>query len=530
MSDGPTPPAPTGPAADFSPDELLAEAERRARRLLGRTPHAVGATLVAGWPALLGAAAEVLDPHDTHRHLGEDYHPTRPDPVRGAAALVDRLSFEAVAVGGSEVATVTHPAVQMIIDSWQQAAAMLRRPPLEARSGATDGGAFNPTSVDVRVTRTLTVIAHVTQVSLRGTTPPRPLTPDEAERLLRMAQRHEQQAIQCLRDRTSPDTSTGTRHSPAPSETSSLDSSGHPRTATPANQLLASLKHWAPLAIAVAADPDSSMRDLRRIAHTEEITTTCAAALVTAAAKRGELPMESMDHLRQRLGTLSEHWQHVAEQYGWVRRYGSTTSNPLLWKTSKTLADTIIEATHNDVGADGRRGQATAATIAARFTGAGLVPVLQDVTQTSAILAELFQRTPTHTHRRDPSGQLRPAFGAPERLLRQISLEQHNSGGPTVDGSEALESPAILDVPVTANGVTVVPMTSQATAVLRVAGLNLARAANNAEQAVNLAAGTPARWRTSPVEGSPATRLTSRPLPPPPPPRIPPAPDAGMAR
>ncbi len=108
MSDALPPPHPA--VGDISADELLAEAERRARRLLGRTPMAVGATLVAGWPALLQAAAEVLDPHDTHRHLGESYQATRPDPVRGAAAVVDRMAFEAAAIGGPAVPTITHPA------------------------------------------------------------------------------------------------------------------------------------------------------------------------------------------------------------------------------------------------------------------------------------------------------------------------------------------------------------------------------------------------------------------------------------
>src|SRR6476659_4502356 len=94
----------------FTDHKLLAGAERRARRLLGRPPTAAGATLVAGWPALLRAAAEVLDPHDSHQHLGEAYQATRPEPVRGAAAVVDRMVFEAAAVGGPAVPTITHPA------------------------------------------------------------------------------------------------------------------------------------------------------------------------------------------------------------------------------------------------------------------------------------------------------------------------------------------------------------------------------------------------------------------------------------
>ena len=510
MSDTLPPPQP--PGTGFTADELIAEAERRARRLMGRTSPAVGATLVAGWPALLRAAAEVLDPHDTHRHLGEAYQATRPEPVRGAAAVVDRMVFEAAAVGGPAVPTITHPATQLIIDGWQHAAALLRRPegqvphPPEPTSHP-----FAPSTVDLRVLSTLTVVAHVTQVSLRGR-PPRPLEPAEAERFRRMAQRHEQLGIRCLRQMTGPDTAHKDRASGQQTSATSI-----------AGQLLLDLKRWAPLATAVAADASSSVKDLRRIAQTEEVATMCAATLVAAAAERGELPTESVGHLQQRLGSLSRQWHQVAEQYGWVRRFGSTTRTPLVHGVSAALTAALVDATHNEPGPDGRRARAEAVTVAARFAGTDLVPVLRGLTENSAILAELFQRIPTRPYRRDEQGQLRPAFGAPERVLRQFSLEHHAE---TFAGwkPDSLQSPDVLDVPVTATGATVAPMTAPATAVLRAAGLDLARTASSAELALDLVA-DPLGRRLGPL---PAVPLPARPAPPPP--HLPPTPGGGIPR
>jgi hypothetical protein len=509
---------PRPPGIGFTAAELLAETERRARRLLGRTSPVVGATLVAGWPALLRAAAEVLDPHDTHRHLGEAYQATRSEPVRGAAAVVDRMVFEATAVGGPAVPTITHPAMQLIIDGWQQAAALMRRPGSPGNQVQHPGPASHPcagSAADLRVVSTLTVVAHVTQVSLRGR-PPRPLEPAEAERFRRMAQRHEQLGIRCLSQMTGPD--------PGP-DTGGKDQASAQQTSTSsiAGQLLLDLKQWAPLATAVAADATSSVQDLRRIAQAEEVATTCAATLVAAAAERGELPPESVGHLQLRLSSLSRQWHQVAEQYGWVHRFGSTTRTPAVRRASTALTAALIDTTHNEPGPDGRRTRAEAATVAARFTGTDLIPVLRGLTENSAILADLFQRIPTQPYRRDDHGQLRPAFGATERVLRQFSQEHRAE---TFAGwkTDSLRSPDVLDVPVTATRNHVRAMTAPATATLRAAGVDLARAASSAEQALDLVAG-PLRRRTGPL---PAVPLPARPAPPPP--DLPPTPGSGVPR
>ena len=513
MSDASPLPSPKAGTA-FTADELLAEAERRARRLLGRPTTAAGAALIAGWPGLLRAAAEVLDPHATPRYSGAAQGATRPDSGTNtaAAAAVDRMTSEAAAVGGPAVPTITHPALELIIDGWDQAAALRRRPG-SPNPGvhSVQGDPSDGSRVELRVVGTLAVVAHVTQVSLRGRRP-RPLEPAEAERFRRMAERHEQLSIQCLGRLTRPETASRDQTSVQPASSTS-----------PASPLLGHVKQWAPLATAVAADATSSVQDLRRIAQTEEVISRCAATLVAAAAQRGELPPDSVSHLQQRLGALSSQWRHVAEQYGWVRRFGSTTRTPVVRGVSTALTAALVDATHNEPGPDGRRTRAEPATVAARLVGTDLIPVLRGLTENSAILAELFQRIPTQAYRRDDQGQLRPAFGAPERVLRQLSLEHYAE---TYAGwkTDSLQSPDVLDVPVTATGNTVMPMTAPATAVLRAAGLDLARAASSAEQALDLVA-DPLGRRLRPL---PAVPLPARPAPPPP--HLPPTPGGGVPR
>ncbi len=245
--------------------------------------------------------------------------------------------------------------------------------------------------------------------------------------------------------------------------------------------------------------------------------------LVAAAAERGELPPESASHLQQRLGALSQQWHQVAEQYGWVRRFASAHRTPQVRTASTSVTQTLVDATHDQPGPDGRRTQAAAAAVAARFNGGSVTPVLRAITENSAILGELFQRIPTRTYARDNQGQLRPAFGAPEHVLRRLTLEHHvrTGAGTRVDSPE---SPDVLDVPVTATGSTVVPMTAPAAAVLRAAGLDLARAANSAERAVDLAAGPTDRRPRPPVP----VPLPARPAPAAP--HQPPNPSTGIPR
>ena len=107
--------------------------------------------------------------------------------------------------------------------------------------------------------------------------------------------------------------------------------------------------------------------------------------------------------------------------------------------------------------------------------------------------------------------------------LRQFSLDHHTE---TFAGwkTNSFQSPDVLDVPVTATGATVLPMTAPATAVLRAAGLDLARTASSAERALDLVTDPPGRRPGPP----PAKPLPARPAPPPP--LQPPNPGTGIPR
>lgn len=457
-----------------------------------------------------------------HRHLGQPYHPARQERTRRAGDLVDQLILEAAAVGGPQVPTVTHPALQRIIANWQQAGALLRQPTPPGQPGQP--GQPVPAAhaaVDLRVTRTLAVLAHVTQLSLAGAHLPRPLDPAEAEMFRRMAQRHEQLTIRCLRELMAPTAQSNSQ--PAgqeaaasrPDVLTSTDNRERSPVSAPRhvdlqvsvpNQLLIGLRQWAPLAIMVAADPSSSARDLQRIARTEATAARGAAALVAAAAQRQELPAESVPHLQQRMESLSQRWREVADQYGWVRRLGSIDPSQTVWSTARACASAIIEATTTGPTTAGAgpsgRAWATPAVIAARFEGVDLIPMVQGIAENSVILAQLYQRIPTRSHQRDAAGRIRPAFYAPEKVLHEISLGQHAQRGPLHSPDPEQESPDVLDTPVTARRDWLRPMSAPAGSILREAGMNLARAATSAERAIELAAGVRPRWATAGLSGT----------------------------
>lgn len=107
--------------SEFTAAELLADADREARQLLGRARPTDGPALAAGWPGILDAASQVLAAIP-HQH-GEPAH----DNGTGLSVTVDRMIAEVRAVG-HRPAGLVHPSVPRIIDTWVQAAALLHRP------------------------------------------------------------------------------------------------------------------------------------------------------------------------------------------------------------------------------------------------------------------------------------------------------------------------------------------------------------------------------------------------------------------
>ena len=278
-----------------------------------------------------------------------------------------------------------------------------------------------------------------------------------------------------------------------------------------------------------AADPTTSARDLSRIAHVAAITTAGAAALVAAAGQRQELPDEAVAHLQRRLGAASQHWRQVAGQWEWIHPLRAPDPSEQVHSAAQALTAAILDA-HRGVRADQRAGSSSDPG-SAPSAGADLLPVLQKITENSAILAEIYARLPARTHRRDDAGRLRPVLYAPKRVLQQIANEtQARDHAQLRPGAQV--SPVVLAAPVASwRGDQLRPLTHDAVTFLRAAGADLARAATAAEQALDLAVGV-----SPPRPTRPATSTTAPAHPNPAPPHMPGSlsrgtpPDTGIPR
>lgn len=489
----------------FTVGELLADAERAARQLLGRPITADGTSLLAGWEAVLAAAAEVLT--TTGAKTPTTTQTTTPATALGATkggdtaqlvtGLVGRLAEEARVVEVGQVPSRLHPGVVHLIQTWQQAAAVIQQDPWRHRDTP------HPELVALRTVRTLVPVVHASQLALGGNGPGvAGLDRDEVDGLRRLLQRHEQLALRSLRALTAAGASEA---QPEPDDRAARDAS-HAASrgvadGSPLDRLAVGLKQWGPVAIVAAADPTTSGRDLRRIAQVEAITAAGAAALVGAAGQRGELPLEAVPHLQQRLRGLSLHWQTVTGQWEWIRRFGAAGASAPVQRLSRALAAAAADV-QADVPAQpgaeqggGRPDRPAGSALGPRgLADADLVPVLQNITENSAILAEIFRRLPTRTHRHDDAGRLRPVLFAPGPTLQQIAKETYARDHDQLRPGARVSAIA-LDLPVASRrGDDLRALTPDAAAFLRTTGADLARAATAAEQALELATGVRPRW------------------------------------
>jgi len=475
------------PAGDtpFSVGELLVDADRTARQLLGRPPDADGTSLLAGWDAVLDAASQLLTAGTagTARTAGTDAADRMTGPGTG---LVTQLAEEARVVGVAQVPSRVHPDIIRVTHAWQQAAAVRRQDP-----GRHSVSADSPEQVAFRVVRTLATVAHAAQLALGGHGPGvAGLDRDEVDGFRRLLQRHEQLALRSL-----PTLTAGDPRGAAPVDVeaggrSAREPGRAARDGSPVDRLADRLKQWGPLAIVAAADPTTSVRDLRGIARTEAITTAVAAALVAAAGQRRDLPPEAVPHLQRRLEAVSQQWQEVASQWAWIRRFGALDPSPEVQRSSRALAVAVTDVNHEI-----RPGRPGASPDPARPAADDLTAVLRNVAENSAILAEIYRRLPTRTHRHDGAGRLRPVLFAPDRILQQIARETYaRDHAQFRPGAQV--STAALDLPVASRrGDELRAVTPAAAAFLRAAGTVLAGAATAAEQALELAAGDAGpRW------------------------------------
>jgi len=491
----------------FTVGELLADAERTARQLLGRPITADGTSLLAGWDAVLAAAAEVLTATATTTPATALGAADGPDAAQLVTGLVARLAEEARAVEVGQVPSRLHPGVVHLIQTWQQAAAVIQQHPWRHRDTPDRLATPDPELVALRTVRTLVPVVHASQLALRGNGPGvAKLDRDEVDGLRRLLQRHEQLTLRSLRALT---TAGFPAPHPEPVGRSDPDAGrGASRVArpgipdgSPLDRLAVGLKQWGPVAIVAAADPTSSGRGLRRIAQVEAITAAGAAALVGAAGQRGDLPLEAVPHLQQRLEGLSLHWQTVTGQWEWIRRFGATGPSAPVQRLSRALAAAVADVQADvpaQAGAQQGGGRpnppAGSAPRLNGLAGADLVPVLQNIAENSAILAEIFRRLPSRTHRHDDAGRLRPVLFAPGRTLQQIAKETYARDHDQLRPGARVSATA-LDLPVVSRrGDDLRALTPDAAAFLRTTGNDLARAATAAEQALELAAGVRPRW------------------------------------
>ena len=187
----------------FTVGELLADAERTARRLLGRPVTADGTSLLAGWDVVLAAASEVLAAQTTASATPAVGH-----AVGLVSGLVAQFAEEAQAVAVAQVPSRLHPDIVRVTCTWRQAAAASERP--KSRGDTPDLVALRT------IQSRLTVVAHATQLALGGDgSGVAGLDADEAQGFRRLLQRHEQLALRSLRALTADHSHQSRRNSAA---------------------------------------------------------------------------------------------------------------------------------------------------------------------------------------------------------------------------------------------------------------------------------------------------------------------------
>ncbi len=214
--------------SDYTVAELLADADRDARHLLGHTGPDDGPGLTAAWPGLLRSAAVLLSsaPQPRIPHTADD--------LPALDGHVHRMLAEATTAPPLRL-PAPHDSCAWIIATWYQAAAQAARAahsPHRADDAATDPtnpatptdpadpadpvDPVDPVALRTRVARTLATVAHVAGQELQAHTQrrqdvdnrePRPHwvlsksnpPPNHAERQwARMLHRHEHHALDHL--------------------------------------------------------------------------------------------------------------------------------------------------------------------------------------------------------------------------------------------------------------------------------------------------------------------------------------------
>lgn len=447
--------------------DLLAAADREARRLLGRVEPSDGPSLAAGYAGVLHAASQVLSAIPSvgppARSDPADYWSVRVTQMVGA---IDR--FKPLQVD-------PHPSTVRIATTLQLAAVLLHRhahPGLahdpEARADAD--------AARLRVARALAAVAHAAGRELHGyirqldqtqhrqhrqRTPPRavPVTPLRRY-WIPMMQRQEHGVLDYLTGHLS-------------------DLAGERRGTSPAGVALdTELASWSNLAVRAVSDLAVSSTDLHHVAYTQNALLNAAGALAAAAVQRGELAGEAGPHVLRRLEASATQWGTVAHQWTWA----CTPDAPGAAR-EVTSASAAVFGALQDAARTGAT-WASPSEIADRLADLPLVPVLRTITGNADALAMIYQQLPNELA---TSGRLR----APAAVLLQIATENqaHRNQVWSRPGTDA----SLRGLPVTMHDVArnrLLPLTPAARQQLDSAGIHLLNTTGQAHQALHAA--TPA--------------------------------------
>ena len=390
----------------FSLRDLLVDADRTARRMLTQPSTSNGTSLLAGWDTVLAAAGDVITSVQTPTALAAPPTDARATPNGQPAAatagrLIDQLTSETRALEVAQVPSLLHPDLEQLVHTWQQAVGVRAQEQLSWEPSE------KPHQAVGRVLGTLATVAHATQAALAGGGPGvDALGREQAEGFHRLLQRHEQLTLRTVRAlavgpanpaaRSGQDPATGA----APPAASTVAVSSGPAL----DRLSAQLDSWGRLATAAAANPDTPDRDLRRIANTEAMTTAAARFLVAAAARQHELPAHAVPHLQRRLKRPPSTGKSPPP-VEWLRRRGITAAATMsVDRASQDLARAVRAALQ--ALPPGAAGPASSSVSTPARTQASLVPVARQITENSAILAEVFARLPARAQRPDSTGRL----------------------------------------------------------------------------------------------------------------------------
>lgn len=449
---------------NLSVAELIRAAEREALRTQGQTGPADAIALAAGWLTVLQAAHEAAAAlPGPGPHTG-----TATAPAHYLTVRIAQMASQARLFRPPQAAPL--PAMTNIATTLHDAATLLSRD-AHAWTAADPQARQDAAAARVRIAKTVAALAHAIARDMhalsgqllhdqRATPRRRPgpavMSTDTRARWVRMAQTHEQRALEYVTSHS------GQAHHDRPTAAPAASSVG---------LLLAT---WSATAIRASADPHVSSTELARIGRTQAALLRTATALTAAAVHRGELDATVGPHLLHRLDVAAARWHDAAQHWTWARTPEPPPPSTDTVTTGRAVF-TALEALTRGAG-----GWLTPQQIEQRLHGAPIVPLVQSVTETSQVLADTYEHLPHELHQ---AGRLR----APAATLLAITKEHYaRTGARSLDPDENA-SPATLPVnlaDVTANRL--LPLTPAAGAVLRANGTELAGAAHAAHEALLL--------------------------------------------